>query len=146
MHNRAQPRSFIAIIVSACDILHVLVKEQKKDMTPFNPKNEKILTLDKIFEQALAVVDKVDAEAFLNQYADYIKCLNPVAVDPMKIAKINLAYWAGYYDHPTRLHVENLFDCVHPVLGKATEIPPTAQECFDAGLRFAREGIDESFN
>jgi hypothetical protein len=52
----------------------------------------------------------------------------------------NLGYYAGYYDHETRLRVERLFRCQHPVLGAASAGAPTAQEAFDMGRKLGEGG------
>lgn len=38
-----------------------------------------------------------------------------------KITKINLGYYAGYFDQETQRRVEKLFDCVHPIFGQTME-------------------------
>lgn len=50
----------------------------------------------------------------------------------------NLGYFAGYYDHQTRLRVERLFQCAHPVFGKASLHMPTPEEALAAGLAIGR--------
>ena len=49
------------------------------------------------------------------------------------VVKENLAYFAGYNDHETRLRVEDLFECEHPLLGAAKDGPPDANTCFALG-------------
>jgi len=53
------------------------------------------------------------------------------------IERRNLGYFAGYYGHETRLRVERLFRCSHPVFGKASHGAPTPDEAFEAGKRLA---------
>lgn len=57
-----------------------------------------------------------------------------------QIQRINLGYFAGYYDSETRERVERLFDCAHPVFGKISENgSPTAEEAFEAGKKWAKK-------
>ena len=50
-----------------------------------------------------------------------------------EVERINLGYYAGYYDHETRVRVESLFLCRHPIFGAAAEGTPTAAEALEAG-------------
>jgi len=52
------------------------------------------------------------------------------------IQKSNLAFFAGYYDHETRLRVENMFGCIHPVFGAAVDGPMSPQKAFEMGALF----------
>lgn len=54
----------------------------------------------------------------------------------------SLGYYAGYYNHETRVQVERLFKCNHPVFGEAKEGPPASQEAFNKGVARARSGTD----
>lgn len=47
--------------------------------------------------------------------------------------KSSLGYYAGYYTNETRLRVEKLFNCSHPVLGKATLEPIDPAVAFSLG-------------
>ncbi len=47
----------------------------------------------------------------------------------------NLGYYAGYYNHETRLRVERLFGCQHPLLGPATGPGKTAEELIEMGRK-----------
>lgn len=40
-----------------------------------------------------------------------------------KMQRHNLGYYAGYYDHATRVRVEHLYKCEHPFFGKASSNP-----------------------
>jgi hypothetical protein len=55
------------------------------------------------------------------------------------IERANLGYWAGYYSRETRLRVEELFDCQHPILGKAKDKAWTPEELVHKGMEIARE-------
>lgn len=45
-----------------------------------------------------------------------------------------LGYFAGYYDHETRLRIEQLYRCEHPIFGPATKGLPSPEKIFRMGL------------
>lgn len=49
-----------------------------------------------------------------------------------------LGYYAGYFDHETRLRVERLFRCEHPYFGAAAKGPVGWRRAFAIGLRLGR--------
>jgi len=51
------------------------------------------------------------------------------------ITKSNLGYYAGYYDEETRIRVEKMFQCVHPVFGQYTKNKLTSEQVFEMGRR-----------
>ena len=51
------------------------------------------------------------------------------------LEKKNIGYFAGYYDHETRMRVEQLYNCVHPIFGAAKDHIPTPKEAFEAGFK-----------
>lgn len=113
-------------------------------MTKFNPHNKDVLTYGECLGPAMKITDQSDAEQYLADYVAFIqKALdrNPredgkTALD---IAKINLGYYAGYYDDETRRRVERLFKCDHPVYGAIAENgAPTRSEAYQAVLKLGR--------
>ena len=53
------------------------------------------------------------------------------------VQKSNIGYYAGYYGHETRLRVESLFACRHPLLKPAAQGKVTPEEAFRAGEQMA---------
>ena len=111
-------------------------------MTKFNPENKETLTYGECLGPAMGITEPEDARQYLRDYIDFIQCaLDKEPRDDDKtaaeIAGINLGYYAGYYDHETRERVERLFDCSHPVFGKAENGTPTPEEAFSAGVAAA---------
>lgn len=112
-------------------------------MTKFNPENKQFLTYSECLYAAMKITDQEDADQYLKDYVSFIqKYLDKEPRDDEMtaeaIAKVNLGYYAGYYDYETRLRVENLFKCSHPVFGKASNGQPTAEEAFEMGKKLAR--------
>lgn len=58
----------------------------------------------------------------------------------------NIAYIAAYKDHTYRLKIEELFNCCHPILGKASDGELTPKQCFDLGYNYAQRIKNESTN
>jgi hypothetical protein len=104
-------------------------------MTKFNPENKETLTYGECLSPAMSITDKSDANQYLNAYVNYIQ--KHLDKEPrsdnktaLEIAKINIGYYAGYYDTETSKRVNRLFDCHHPIFGDLT---PTSKEAFECG-------------
>lgn len=97
---------------------------------------------------AMEVTDQAEADAYFEAMLRHVTSREP-RLD-REVAEKNLrdhiGYWAGYYSHETRLRVERLFRCEHPVFGPAAKGPPGPEEAFRAGVATRRalvEGRDE---
>jgi len=106
-------------------------------MTKFNPENKKSLTYGECLDPAMKITDAEDARQYL---ASYIKFQEENMQEASgkhtaeEICKINLGYYAGYYDDETRKRVERLFVCSHPVFGSIEKNGrPTADEALECG-------------
>lgn len=104
-------------------------------MTKFNPENKETLTYGECLEPAMEITDEKDAKQYLDAYVSYIqKNLDKESRNDDKtaldIAKINIGYYAGYYDNKTANRVNKLFNCSHPIFGNST---PTGKEAFECG-------------
>jgi len=110
-----------------------------KKITKFNPEGKETLTYGECLEPAMKITNPEDAKQYFEDYVKFIqKYLDKEPRDDDKtasdIAKINLGYYAGYYDNDTRRRVEKLFFCEHPVFGSVVKNGiPTAQEAFNKG-------------
>lgn len=108
-------------------------------MTLFNPSKKESLTLGECLEPAMKITEQGDADQYLKQYIAFIQISldkepRKDAMTAEQIAKINLGYWAGYYDNETRERVEKLFKCVHPISGSIKDNgAPTPKEAFESG-------------
>ena len=92
-------------------------------MTKFNPENKETLNLAELLDPAMKITDSEDAKQFLESYTLWVWQKSPSInmEEAERIAKENLAYYAGYIDIKTRKRVEELFGAVHPILGKAEQ-------------------------
>lgn len=79
--------------------------------------------------------DHEAAEAFIEAYTTYlIDMWDHTPESAHETIQINLGYYAGYYDHATRVAVQEVFGAVHPVFGA---VNPTPEQAFDAGQQAA---------
>lgn len=88
-------------------------------MTKFNPENKETLTYGECLDPAMKITDPEDAKQY---FADYLAFMEKNFEDasgrytPQEVCKINLGWYAGYYDYETRERVERLFITAHPIL------------------------------
>jgi len=117
-------------------------------MTKFNPENKETLTFGECLGPAMEITDPQDAQQYLAEYVNHIQKYldkepredNMTAED---VAKVNLGYYAGYYDNETRGRVESLFTCVHPIFGTVKDNGiPTAEEALELGRLTAKNRND----
>ena len=116
-------------------------------MTIFNPENKEILTFGQIMDPAMEIKEAEDAKQYLASYVAWLEAAwardGKTSKEPaIDIAKANLGYWAGYYSESTRIRVEKLFECEHPVFGSIEKNGiPTAKEAFNLGVKMGEESI-----
>ena len=112
-----------------------LVKLNSNIMTKFNPENKEVLTYGECLFPAMEITDLEDAQQYLQNYVEYIqKAINKEPREDNKsaleIAKINLGYFAGYYNSEIQQRVNKLFCTTHPIFGSTC---PTSEEAFNMG-------------
>jgi hypothetical protein len=115
--------------------------ERKKMTTVFNPAGKALLTYGDALGPAMKITEADDAAQYLAAYVAYlepnVKRERTDGMTAEQVARVNLGYYAGYYDSETRERVERLFSCAHPIFGKASAGTPTADEAFAAGKAMA---------
>ena len=113
-------------------------------MTKFNPENKELLTFGECLGPAMEITDPEDAQQYLTEYIKYTQTFldkkpRDDGMTAEDICKVNLGYYAGYYDSDTRVRVESLFTCAHPVFGTIKDNgQPTAEEAFQKGMDLAK--------
>ncbi len=113
-------------------------------MTKFNPENKETMTYGECLGPAMEITDPEDAQQYLTEYVNHIqKYLDAEPRDDdmtaEQIAKTNLGYYAGYGSSETRVRVEKLFRCAHPVFGAIKEKgQPTPEQAFNMGKNLAK--------
>lgn len=99
---------------------------------------DKSYTIGETYKPAMEMTDPDEAAAYFEELVRW--SMQAGKVDRPRaevIQRANLGYFAGYYDNDTRLRVERLFKCSHPVFGTAVDGAPTAQEAFEMGSKMA---------
>ena len=102
-------------------------------MTPFQGK-----TWGEVLGPAMKITDPADAAHYFAAYVNSIEREAGSREKAEALARANLGYYAGYYDSETRLRVERLFFCAHPIFGPAANGTPTPEEAFRLGVEAGR--------
>ena len=98
------------------------------------------MTIAQRYAIAMTITDQEEADEFLDKLVTFhMQHTTRSRISAEEIERSNLAYYAGYFDEKTRIRVEQLFNCVHPVLGAAKNGSPTPEECFKLGMRLGAE-------
>lgn len=97
------------------------------------------ITIRDKYEPAMKITDQAEADAYFEVCVEHNMSFGEhTREEGEKVERINLGYYAGYYNHETRLRVERLFHCAHPMFGKAAAGTPTPEEAFEMGHRQAK--------
>lgn len=104
-------------------------KVEEREVTKFNPENKETLTYGESLGPAMSITDQDDADQYFKEYVTFLhrhidKESNTDDMIVENVAKVNLSYYAGYFDLETRIRVEKLFSCSHPIFGRAKEKQP----------------------
>lgn len=103
-------------------------------------------TIGELYGPAMSVTGQAEADRHLEGLVSRHLRLTPGCerAEAERVVRQNLAYYAGYYDTPTRERVERLFCCAHPIFGPVADSgPPTTNSDLAAGLK-RMLGVDES--
>jgi hypothetical protein len=96
-------------------------------------------TMGELYDPAMKITDQVEANRYLEALVHRCMDDGKSREESESIQKSNLAYYAGYYDHETRLRVEQLFNCSHPIFGPAVNGEPTPEEAFKMGMELGEK-------
>ena len=90
---------------------------------------------------AMAITVPEEASRYFDECVAHTMSHGKSREEAETIERCNLGYWAGYYDNETRVRVERLFVCAHPIFGAiAQNGPPTPEGAFAAGMALASKG------
>lgn len=92
-------------------------------------------TFGEKYGPAMEITDQDEAVAYFEACVQQTMTFGKSREEAEEIEKGNLAYYAGYYNHETRLRVERLFACSHPIFGPAKDGAPTPEKAFEMGRR-----------
>lgn len=96
------------------------------------------ITIGEKYDPAMKITDQAEADRYFEECVKHTMSFGSSREEAERIERSNLGYYAGYCDHETRLRVERLFRCHHPVFGSASNGAPTAKEAINAGKAAAK--------
>ena len=99
---------------------------------------KKNITGGEKYDPAMKIATKAEADKYLEECIQHNLECNPgrSREKAEEIERDNIAYYAAYCTHETRLRVEELFECAHPVFGKASEGRPSPEQVLEHGRKF----------
>jgi hypothetical protein len=103
------------------------LKEENMEKIP-----DKITIGDK-YKPAMEMINPKEATDYFELCVEHTMRFGKSRKEAESIERQNFGYFAGYYDQETRLRVERLFNCVHPIFGAVAEHIPTSEEAFELG-------------
>lgn len=103
------------------------------------------ITIGEKYSPAMEITDQAEADAYFERCVEHTiwhlindgkaATRSEARAEAERIERINLGYFAGYYDHATRERVERLFSCEHPIFGSiAKRGAPTADKALMSGV------------
>jgi len=97
-------------------------------------------TYEQLYGSAMEIQTQKEADEYFEALAErHMRLFKTSRREAERVERINLGYYAGYYGNETRLRVERLFKCFHPILGKAAETPVSPERALELGKEAARK-------
>jgi len=91
-------------------------------------------TIGDKYGPAMEIMDQKEADAYFEKCVAHTMTFGKTRKEAESIERQNLGYYAGYYSDETRVRVEKLYKCSHPIFGSIAENgPPTMDEAFESG-------------
>jgi hypothetical protein len=93
------------------------------------------ITIGDKYGPAMKITEPSEAAAYFERCVQHTMTFGADRKEAERIERVNLGYYAGYYDDETRKRVEKLFACAHPIFGAIAAVgAPTPEEALQAGL------------
>lgn len=93
------------------------------------------ITIGEKYGPAMEITDQTAADAYFEKCVAHCMGHGATREKAEEIERINLGYYAGYYNNETRARVERLFRCAHPAFGSiAQNGAPSAEEALAFGF------------
>jgi hypothetical protein len=100
---------------------------------------KKDIRIGEKYGPAMEIKTQAEADAYFEVCVEHTMSWGRSREEAERIEHANLGYYAGYYDHDTRERVEELFQCAHPIFGKAKDGVPTAEEAYRKGFELGEK-------
>ena len=93
------------------------------------------------YETAMQITSQAEADEFFEHLVDsMVEISGKTKKEQIKIQRNNLGYFAGYYDDATRIRVEKLFKCSHPIFGSIEKNgAPTPEQALKMGMKLGKQ-------
>ncbi len=96
------------------------------------------ITIGDKYGPAMEMTEQAEASDYFESCVQHSISHGHTREKAEQIERANLGYYAGYYDSETRVRVEKLFRCSHPVFGAiAVEGQPSAEFALGEGMAMA---------
>ena len=104
------------------------------------------VTIKEKYGPAMEITSQTEANEYLDACINHCMLYGDVQTIPEAeaIEKENLGYFAGYYDEQTRMRVERLFKCSHPIFGRIENGSPSPEEAFRLGQELTKREETET--
>jgi hypothetical protein len=97
------------------------------------------ISLFEKYDPAMRITESAQAEAYFQECVAHSMSHGLSRERAEELERANLGYFAGYYSRQTRVRVEKLFGCVHPILPPASEGQMIPEEILKIGLKAGRD-------
>ena len=103
------------------------------------------VTIGEKYSPAMKIADKTTADEYFEACVQHCMSFGKTRKEAEKIERMNLGYYACYYDSETRERVERLFECEHPIFGAmAKKGQPMPEEALEMGKKMGEPAIAEA--
>lgn len=96
------------------------------------------ITIGEKYHPAMEIKTQEKADLYFEECIQHNMSFGNSRKEAERVERINLGYFAGYYDTETRIRVEKLFKCVHPIFGSAEEGTPSSEEALQVGIKIGK--------
>ena len=93
------------------------------------------ITIGDKYRPAMEITDPVEARAYFDACVEHCMRFGKTRAEAEHIERVNLGYFAGYYDSDVGQRVLQLYGAAHPIFGTSR---PTPEEAFEKGKAMAR--------
>lgn len=93
------------------------------------------MTIGEAYDPITLVKTKEEASEYLELLVNWnVRMTGNTYPEARVIERMNIGYWAGYYDQETQTRIYELFETEHPIFGKHR---PSPEEALKAGMQMA---------
>lgn len=114
--------------------------DELPDQTPLPDK----MKIGEKYDQVSLVKTEPEARALFERLVKHtMRVHGQTREEAEGLERHNIGYYAGYFGHETRLRVEELFKCAHPILPPAKDGQLSPEEAFELGKKWGAKSIEK---